>query len=105
MRPEDLERYNIDANSLHCLTNYCHIFPLCHFHIHPCLPLPNPDYLRLHAAVYRVAHLSGAAGDLDREDRESERRGVLARDGSSAALLASRLAAHVAPRSGGGWEE
>ncbi|KXN92359.1 hypothetical protein AN958_08374, partial [Leucoagaricus sp. SymC.cos] len=57
----------------------------------PHLPLPNPKYLRLHAAVCRIAHLSGAAGYLDLEDREVERLGVLARDGSSADLLASRL--------------
>ena len=57
----------------------------------PSLPLPNPEYLKLHAAVCRVAHLSGAAGYLDQEDRDVDRIGVLARDGSSANLLASRL--------------
>ncbi|KXN89770.1 hypothetical protein AN958_05310 [Leucoagaricus sp. SymC.cos] len=57
----------------------------------PHLPLPNPEYLRLHAAVCRIAHLSGVASYLDLEDREVERSGVLARDGSSADLLASRL--------------
>ncbi|KAF8198544.1 hypothetical protein BJ912DRAFT_922485 [Pholiota molesta] len=190
MRPEDLERYNIDANSLHCLTNYCHIFPpstnwgfdpndhadkkkkyagsvwaifesfsidvlselngekihhlgngftmdmtlhtmfdalnlwfehdagdtyrVCTVHPHvspfiylppnptvtftstdPSLPLPRSDYLRLHAAVCRVAHMSGAAGYLDREEKENERLGVLACDGSSADFLTSRLM-HVA---------
>jgi hypothetical protein len=57
----------------------------------PSLPLPNPEYLKLHAAVCRVAHMSGAAGYLDQEDRDFDRIGVLARDGSSANLLASRL--------------
>jgi len=57
----------------------------------PHLPLPNPEYLGLHAAVCRVAHLSGAAGYLDLEDQEVERLGVLARDGSSADFLTSRL--------------
>ena len=57
----------------------------------PSLPLPNPEYLKLHAAVCRVAQLSGAAGYLDQEDRDVDRIGVLARDGSSANLLASRL--------------
>ena len=57
----------------------------------PSLPLPNPEDLKLHAAVCRVAHLSGAAGYLDQEDRDVDRIGVLARDGSSANLLASRL--------------
>jgi hypothetical protein len=58
----------------------------------PSLPLPNPEYLKLHAAVCRVAHMSGAAGYLDQEDRDVDRIRVLARDGSSANLLASRLA-------------
>ena len=58
----------------------------------PSLPLPNPEYLNLHAAVCRVAHMSGAAGYLDQEDRDVDKIGVLARDGSSANLLASRLA-------------
>ena len=57
----------------------------------PNLPLPNPEYLKLHAAVCRVAHMSGAAGYLDQEDRDVDRIRVLARDGSSANLLASRL--------------
>ncbi|KJA18783.1 hypothetical protein HYPSUDRAFT_69697 [Hypholoma sublateritium FD-334 SS-4] len=61
----------------------------------PSLPLPNPDYLRLHAAVCRVAHMSGAAGYLDLEDRKVEKLKVLACDGSSADLLSSCLA-HVA---------
>ena len=58
------------------------------------LPLPNPEYLKLHAAVCRVAHwhMSGAAaGYLDPLDRDVDRIGVLAHDGSSANLLASRL--------------
>ena len=57
----------------------------------PSLPLPNPEYLKLHAAVCRVAHMSGAAGYLDQEDRDLDRIRVLARDGSSANLLSSRL--------------
>ena len=57
----------------------------------PRLPLPNPEYLKLHAAVCRVAHMSGAAGYLDQEDQDLNQIGVLAPDGSSAKLLASRL--------------
>jgi hypothetical protein len=36
------------------------------------LTLPNSDYLRIHAACCRVAHLSGAAEQIDRvlEDLE-----------------------------------
>ena len=57
----------------------------------PSLPLPNPEYFKLHAAVCRVAHMCGAAGYLDQEDRDFDRTAVLACDGSSANLLASRL--------------
>ena len=57
----------------------------------PNLPLPNPEYLKLHAAVCRVAFMSGAARYLDQEDRDIDRLDVLAHDGSSANLLASRL--------------
>jgi len=55
------------------------------------LPLPNPEYLKLHAAVCRVAHMCGAADHLDQQDRDFDRTAVLARDGSSANLLSSRL--------------
>ena len=57
----------------------------------PSLRLPNSEYLKLHAAICRVTHMSGAADYLDQEDRDFDRIGVLARDGSSANLLASRL--------------
>ncbi|KAF8880118.1 hypothetical protein CPB84DRAFT_1735519 [Gymnopilus junonius] len=57
----------------------------------PDLPVPNPAYLNLHAAVCRIAHMSGAAGYLYLEDREIEKLKVLSRDGSSAKFLASRL--------------
>jgi hypothetical protein len=57
----------------------------------PSLPLPNPEYLKLHAAVCRVAHMCGAADYLDQQDRDFDRTPVLARDGSSANLLSSRL--------------
>lgn len=55
------------------------------------LELPDPKYLKLHAAVCRVAHMSGAAGYLDLYDRDVEQTGVLARDGSSADVLVSQL--------------
>ena len=57
----------------------------------PNLPLPNPEYLKLHAAVCRVAHMCGAGDYLDQQDRDFDRTAVLARDGSSANLLSSRL--------------
>jgi hypothetical protein len=72
--------------------NHLPPFPIITFtSTDPSLPLPNPEYLKLHAAVCRVAHMSGAADYLDQEDRDVDRVGVLARDGSSANLLASRL--------------
>ena len=55
------------------------------------LPLPDPRYLRLHAVVCRVGHLSGVATYLDRYDREQDERNYLAHDGSSAEYLTSRL--------------
>jgi hypothetical protein len=57
----------------------------------PSLPLPNPEYLKLHAAVCRVAHMCGAADYLNQQDRDFDRTAVLACDGSSANLLSSRL--------------
>ncbi|KAH9910957.1 uncharacterized protein B0H18DRAFT_842565, partial [Fomitopsis serialis] len=51
------------------------------------LPLPSPDYLRLHAAAARVAHLSGAGEYIDKLLRDMEETRVLSNDGSSALLL------------------
>ena len=41
----------------------------------PSLPVPTPEYLKLHAAVCRVAHMCGAAGYLNQEDRDIDRTG------------------------------
>jgi hypothetical protein len=57
----------------------------------PRLPRPSPDYLRLHAACARVAHLSGAGAYVGAMYRASEDRGVLAQDGSSAMALHAML--------------
>ncbi|KIM43724.1 hypothetical protein M413DRAFT_68654, partial [Hebeloma cylindrosporum] len=54
-------------------------------------PLPDPRYLKLHAAVCRIAHLSGAAEYIESFDRDTESTTVLARDGSSADLLSFAL--------------
>ena len=58
---------------------------------YPDLPLPNPAYLRIHAACCRVAHLSGAGEYMDKilEDLEDTR--VLSKDGSSAHILSFAL--------------
>ncbi|EIM91014.1 uncharacterized protein STEHIDRAFT_152697 [Stereum hirsutum FP-91666 SS1] len=50
-------------------------------------PLPDPRYLKLHAACARVAHLSGAAEYIDQILREEEVTKVLAVDGGSSELL------------------
>ena len=55
------------------------------------LELPDPRYLKLHAAVCRVAHMCGAAEYLDMHDRDVETTKVLAHNGSSGDILASRL--------------
>lgn len=50
-------------------------------------PLPDPRYLKLHAACARAAHLSGAAECIDQIFREEEVTKVLASDGGSSELL------------------
>jgi len=55
------------------------------------LDLPDSRYLRLHAAVCRVAQFSGVAQYLDSCVLESETRNVLAFDGSSSELLSFQL--------------
>ncbi|KAH9024600.1 hypothetical protein EDB84DRAFT_1273838 [Lactarius hengduanensis] len=63
--------------------------------VDPRLPLPNPDYLEIHAACCRVAHLSGAGEYIDKvlEDLEDSR--VLSQDGSSARILSFVLPKEV----------
>jgi hypothetical protein len=51
--------------------------------------LPDPRYLKLHAAVCRIAHFSDAAGNLETCDREYPHD--MADDGSSARVLETRL--------------
>ncbi|KAI0360265.1 hypothetical protein OH77DRAFT_1418134 [Trametes cingulata] len=52
------------------------------------LPLPNPEYLRLHAMCCRVLHLSGAAEYIDKMECASEDHGALVEDGSMQERLA-----------------
>jgi hypothetical protein len=61
-----------------------------------CYDLPDPRYLKLHAACCRVAHMSGAAGYLDddfTDDWDEEETKVLAEDGSGAKFLKYALLA------------
>jgi hypothetical protein len=59
------------------------------------LPLPDPRYLRIHAACAKVAHLSGAAEYIDVIFRDMEDTRVLATNGSSAELLSYALRGNV----------
>lgn len=51
------------------------------------LPVPSREYLELHAACARVAHLSAAAEYMDSVIREMEETLVLSSDGASTAVL------------------
>lgn len=53
--------------------------------------LPSPSLLAIRAACSRVAHMSGAAEQIDQILRDLEDTPVLAEDGGSAHLLVSRL--------------
>ncbi|KAH9175894.1 hypothetical protein EDB89DRAFT_235099 [Lactarius sanguifluus] len=57
----------------------------------PRLPLPNPDYLEIHAACCRVAHLSGAGEYMDKVLDDLEDARVLSEDGSTAHMLSFAL--------------
>ena len=57
----------------------------------PALKLPDPRYLKLHAAICRVAQMSGIAQYMDKHDRDLEELYVLAPDGSSAELFTAAL--------------
>ncbi|KIO25599.1 hypothetical protein M407DRAFT_75508 [Tulasnella calospora MUT 4182] len=57
----------------------------------PSIPLPNSNYLKIHAACAKVAHLSGAAEYLETILNEWEERPVLASDGGSADILSFLL--------------
>ncbi|CAK5282384.1 unnamed protein product [Mycena citricolor] len=53
--------------------------------------LPSPSLLAIRAAFSRVAHMSGAAEQVDQILRDLEDTPVMAEDGGSAHLLESRL--------------
>ena len=44
----------------------CKANPITLISQHPDFPLPNPTYLRIHAACCRVAHLSGATKYIEK---------------------------------------
>ncbi|KAF9220142.1 hypothetical protein BS17DRAFT_739680 [Gyrodon lividus] len=55
------------------------------------LPLPSPEYLQIHAACAKVAHLSGAGDYIDKILRDLEDIQVLSEDGASADVLEHAL--------------
>lgn len=55
------------------------------------LPLPNPEYLGLHALCCEVAWKSGAAEYIMNVERKMDDTKVLADDGSTADLLMAAL--------------
>ncbi|EGO01682.1 hypothetical protein SERLA73DRAFT_70852 [Serpula lacrymans var. lacrymans S7.3] len=55
------------------------------------LPLPSPEYLKIHAACARVAHLSGTGEHIDKISSELEDHNVLSEDGASADALEHAL--------------
>jgi len=56
---------------------------------HANLELPDPRYIKMHAACCRVAHMSGAAGYMDDivDDLDKGQTKVLSEDGSGNTLL------------------
>lgn len=52
------------------------------FIAHHDLPLPNPEWLRIHATCARIAHMSGAAEYMDTAIRRMEEIQVLSEDGT-----------------------
>lgn len=63
------------------------------------LTLPNPAYLRIHAACCKVAHLSGAVGHYDLLDDGSDDGGYSER-GANPHVLCARLYEVLTERSG-----
>ncbi|KZV85449.1 hypothetical protein EXIGLDRAFT_623059 [Exidia glandulosa HHB12029] len=61
----------------------------------PQLPLPNPRWIAVHAAVCRVAHLSGAAQYVEEQYRRLEDMDVMAFEGPEAIRDAEILSAQL----------
>jgi len=73
------------------LLRSCKENPITFKSAHANLPLPNPTYLRIHAACCKVAHLSGAGEYMRRMSQNLEETRVLREDGSSAHVLSFAL--------------
>ncbi|KAJ3508189.1 hypothetical protein NLJ89_g5889 [Agrocybe chaxingu] len=59
------------------------------------LPVPSREYLAIHAACAKVAHLSGAAEYIDQLYRDMEDMKTLATDGSSADTLEQAISDRI----------
>ncbi|KAH9008972.1 hypothetical protein EDB84DRAFT_1280840 [Lactarius hengduanensis] len=79
--------YTIKAIEPLVLAHYCKDSKITLTSERSDLPLPNPDYLEIHAACCRVAHLSGAGEYMDKVLEDLEDTHVLSEDGSSARIL------------------
>ncbi|KZP12565.1 hypothetical protein FIBSPDRAFT_754773, partial [Athelia psychrophila] len=91
-----LDTYNVCATLAGILIN---LPPVVTFATtDPALALPDKRYLKLHAIVCRVAWMSGASEYMRRYDAEHEERKFLARDGSSAEFLTTKLQRAVLAR-------
>jgi hypothetical protein len=55
---------------------------------------PNPEYLRVHAALAKVLNLSGAAEYIERVERDAEMEGTLRLNGETdfGSYLQSKIA-------------
>jgi hypothetical protein len=78
--------YNIVAVHPGCLHD-CEANPTTFTIQNPKYPLPNPEYLRIHAACCRVAQLSGATEYIENTCNYLDDIGVMSQDGSSAHAL------------------
>lgn len=67
------------------------LLPTITFTSHNGFPLPDPRYLKLHAAACRIAHLSGATEYIETHYRDMDSIKVLACDGTSAEILSFAL--------------
>lgn len=78
----------------HLLPNLQGTFIILDNHDNQHHSLPSPEILRVHHALARVFHTSGAAESIDEILRESTETRVMAADGSTDAfvLLTARLA-------------
>jgi len=69
----------------------CKENPITFKSAHANLPLPNPAYLRIHAAYCRIAHLSGVGEYMGRMLDDLEDTRVLSKGGLSAHVLSFAL--------------